>query len=447
MARARGRARDAGVSLAQRFARALEGLAPRLPFAVAVSGGSDSLALLHLASALLGTDRRRGLVVLTVDHGLRAGSREEAGAVLDAARALGHGAHRLDWEGGKPATGIQAAARAARYRLLGAWCLAHGVGDLVVAHTEDDAAETFLMRLARGGGIDALAGMAPAAPVPGAAQVRLLRPLLGFSRGELRADLAARGIAWREDPSNADPRFERRAAARTDGAPRGGRPHAGGPRAHGAPARPRRAPRSARRGDGHLLAAALKLAPEGFATLPRAALAGAPDEIAMRALARALAAVSGTPPRARLAALERLAGRLRHGEPRRDARRLPHPARGPLVHICRELRGIEGAAALRAGEARLWDRRFRVALAPGPAEGEVGALGAAGLAAIRPALAPERLAPIPAPARLALPALRSGGEVLAVPHLAFARDGGRGFSAELANITAPATMSSPMDAL
>jgi tRNA(Ile)-lysidine synthase len=168
--------------------------------AVAVSGGADSLALLHALRALAGPRGWR-LAVLTVDHGLRPGSAADAAFVADHAKALGLPARVLtlapgDLEPHRDA-GPEAAARAARYGAL--WPAADELGCswLATGHTLDDQAETVLLQLLRGAGPDGLAGMAVRTG-------RLLRPLLGARRAETRAACAAIGLAWREDPTNAD---------------------------------------------------------------------------------------------------------------------------------------------------------------------------------------------------------------------------------------------------
>lgn len=175
--------------------------------ALAVSGGSDSMALLRLAVEW-SSSHHPGLLlsVLTVDHGLRTASAEEAAMVGRWASALGIHHHVLRWEGPKPETGLQARARAARYRLLTCWCKSEGAGLLLTGHTQDDQAETVLMRLSRTLSPESLAGI----PLHGAwDEVPLFRPLLGATRAALRAHLSGIGQGWVDDPSNADPRFER----------------------------------------------------------------------------------------------------------------------------------------------------------------------------------------------------------------------------------------------
>jgi tRNA(Ile)-lysidine synthase len=167
--------------------------------AVAVSGGADSLALLHALRVLAGPRGWR-LAVLTVDHGLRPGSAADAAFVADHAKTLGLPARVLplgpaDLEPHRRA-GPEGAARAARYEAL--WAMTHqlGCGWLATGHTLDDQAETVLLQLLRGAGPEGLAAMA----VRGG---RLLRPLLGVRRSETRVCCAAIGLQWREDPTNA----------------------------------------------------------------------------------------------------------------------------------------------------------------------------------------------------------------------------------------------------
>jgi tRNA(Ile)-lysidine synthase len=197
--------------LSEEFAAAMARLGRPWPGAVAVSGGADSVALMLL---LAGWARQRKLpapIVLTVDHGLHPDSAKHAQAVAKRAKAQGLAVHTLIWKGAKPRSDIEAAAREARYRLLGEWCAGHKVSALYVGHTRDDQAETFLLRLARGSGLDGLAAMRAIAPFPLAAfsAMRIVRPLLGLARQDLRAFLKAAGESWIEDPMNDEPRFAR----------------------------------------------------------------------------------------------------------------------------------------------------------------------------------------------------------------------------------------------
>ncbi len=190
------------------LAAALAGFGPfesRPHVAVAVSGGADSLALVLMADAWVRARAGR-ITALTVDHGLRPGSGAEAAQLSRQLAACGIGHHILCWEGPKPDGGIQARARAVRYRLLEAWCAGHGVLHLLTAHTADDQAETLLLRLRRGSTLYGLAAMSALIERPWG---RLLRPLLACRHDDLCAWLRAAGMGWNEDPSNRDPRFER----------------------------------------------------------------------------------------------------------------------------------------------------------------------------------------------------------------------------------------------
>ncbi|HEX9965823.1 MAG TPA: tRNA lysidine(34) synthetase TilS [Allosphingosinicella sp.] len=176
------------------------------PFALAVSGGPDSLALLLLADAAF----PGRAAAATVDHGLRAESAAEAEAVARLCVELGvpHRilAVRVEREGG----GLQSAARAARYSALARWMDGQGLGLLLTGHHCDDQAETLLMRLNRGSGVAGLAGVRAAGPVPGGdGRLRLWRPLLGWRRSELQSVVEAAGVAAAQDPSNADDAFDR----------------------------------------------------------------------------------------------------------------------------------------------------------------------------------------------------------------------------------------------
>jgi tRNA(Ile)-lysidine synthase len=174
---------------------------------LAVSGGPDSVALLWLA-ARWRSKLKRGprLIAVTVDHGLRKEAAREARGVKQLARRLGVEHRTLRWRGTKPKTGVPAAAREARYRLLAKAARACGATHVATAHTRDDQAETLLMRLLRGSGVAGLSAMAAETEREG---VRLTRPLLDISKAELIATLEAAGIGFADDPTNRDATFTR----------------------------------------------------------------------------------------------------------------------------------------------------------------------------------------------------------------------------------------------
>jgi len=182
-------------------------LSDHRPLGVAVSGGSDSLGLLYGLALLVPPDK---LVALTVDHGLRRASADEARWVKAQCRRLGIRHETLRWESCKPASGFQATARAARYRLLVDAAARIGLAAVLTAHTRDDQDETVMMRRARSATEDApgLAGIPAATLFEG--RMWVLRPLLGLRRETIRNFLRSQGLFdWVEDPSNADTRFER----------------------------------------------------------------------------------------------------------------------------------------------------------------------------------------------------------------------------------------------
>lgn len=408
---------------AAEFARRMAPLGPFEPepdLAVAVSGGADSLALALLAAGWVAARGGR-LTALTVNHRLRPDSAAEAaqvGAWL-AARGIAHAV--LVWDGPKPAADVQAAARIARYRLLEEWCARHGVLHLLLAHHRDDLAETFLLRLGRGSGLDGLAAMAA---VQETRSLRLLRPLLEVAPPRLRATLADQGQDWIEDPSNRNPAFAR---VRLRGL---------GPVLAAEGLTPARLAATARRlgraravVETALAEAALRhvrLEPAGYALVERAAFCQLPDEVGLRLLSRLVMAVGGGayPPR-----LERV--EAAYAALRRTARvdrtlagcRLADLDDGPLC-ICREAARMAAPVPLPPGEVVTWDGRFRVAVAadapPGLTLGGLGQQGWRPVAAARD----RALPPIPAPARATLPAISGQDGVSAVPHLGYNRDGG-----------------------
>ena len=174
---------------------------------LAVSGGPDSIALMWLAARWRRTlSRGPRLIAVTVDHGLRVEAAREARDVKRLARRLDLPHRTLRWRGAKPKTGVPAAARAARYRLLAEMARANGATHILTAHTRDDQAETLLMRMLRGSGIAGLAAMARQSEREG---VWLARPLLDIPKSQLVATLNKAKIAFADDPTNRDTSYTR----------------------------------------------------------------------------------------------------------------------------------------------------------------------------------------------------------------------------------------------
>jgi tRNA(Ile)-lysidine synthase len=178
---------------------------------LAVSGGPDSTALMVLAARWRKTLKTKPkLIAITVDHGLRKEAKREAAVVAKLARKLGLTHRTLRWSGKKPATGLQQAARAARYKLLAEAARKDRAAHILTAHTLDDQAETVLIRMSRGSGLRGLAAMQRVSRLDaGAPPLQLVRPLLEVPKGRLIATCKAAKAAYADDPSNRDPRFAR----------------------------------------------------------------------------------------------------------------------------------------------------------------------------------------------------------------------------------------------
>jgi tRNA(Ile)-lysidine synthase len=174
---------------------------------LAVSGGPDSVALMWLVARWRRSlSRGPRLLAVTIDHGLRPEAAREAREVKQLARALEVAHRTMKWTGAKPGTGIPAAARAERYRLLARAAQNEGATHILTAHTRDDQAETLLMRLLRGSGI---AGLSAMARETGRDGVILVRPLLSVPKSRLVATLRRAGIGYADDPTNRDTAFTR----------------------------------------------------------------------------------------------------------------------------------------------------------------------------------------------------------------------------------------------
>lgn len=424
---------------------ALAPFEPRPALAVALSGGADSLALTLLLEHWC---RQRGgtLLALTVDHGLRPESAAEARDVAGwmAARGVEHRILRVETPDWSTVRGsLQAVARELRYRLLTAECRARGILHLCVAHTRDDQAETLMLRLARGSGAEGLAAMSPIAD---RRDLRILRPLLGMPRAELKALLQAASQTWVEDPANRDPRHAR--VRWRDRLPELAAEGLTPGRLAATATRLGRVREVLDAQVARCLAEAVSLSPLGYVWVDPVRLACAPDEVALRTLARVLMTVGTAPHTPRLAQLERVHAAIRGagGVPARTLAGCRILRIRDAVLVSREWsareRGMDAdhGMVLAPGAALLWDRRFllrRTAAQGGPAgpreagdhatdAGGAGwavrPLGAAYGQAARPTALAARLASVPWPVRPTLPALCDLEGVVGVPHLHWWRD-------------------------
>ena len=398
--------------------------APEL--AVACSGGADSMALALLAHDWAKSAGGR-VTALIVDHAMRRESAGEAETVRSRLAGEGIEAVILTRQGRPLTADKQAAARRARYRLMTEWCRDRGVLHLLLGHHRGDQAETLMLRLGRGSGVEGLAAMAP---VSENAYLRLLRPLLDAPRESLIGYLRARQMEWVEDPSNQDAAFARVRMRRL--LPDLGAEGLTEARLAGTARRMARARIALEDAATALLGRAVAIYPEGYALLTAGELLAAPEETGLRALSRLLTCIGGSRHGPRLGALERLYGWIAHGQGAGRTLagcRIGRMAGGRLL-VCRETSAIEPAVPAVAGA--LWDGRFHLAAACGPDEMLTG-LGREGWAMIGAQGPRVEAAGLPAVVRNALPAVKGLEQVAEVPHLLYrkmtdgaaARDGAR----------------------
>ena len=356
---------EAEVSLLQ--PARLEGLfSPLDTFAsigIAVSGGPDSLALMAMLARWAATrPHRPTLTVFTVDHGLRPEAKDEAALVVRCAETLGLEAIVLEWHGEKPVSGLQAAARAARYRLIGEVMDWRDIGVLLTAHHMDDQAETILMRIAHGSGVTGSAGMSQWSEVEG---VKVFRPLLATRRRELEEVIAAVGWRAASDPTNTDPAFERvrwRAAM-----PQLEALGLTVERLAQFGTRLARADRALAEFAARAYEAILHVDPLGTARLNRAALLDQPDGVQLRVLARIIDEAGGAARAPDLSQVEALDAAIKSGA----------ALAGTTVGGCRILvvgddiviarepgRLPVETLTLRPGGNLVWDKRFEISSRP-----------------------------------------------------------------------------------
>jgi tRNA(Ile)-lysidine synthase len=377
---------------------------------LAVSGGGDSMAMLHAAVGVDGLSLR----AVTVDHGLRPEARDEAALVARTCAELGVAHDILTWDGWNNQGNLQGAAREARYALMRDWAGAHGIDAIALAHTRDDQAETVLMRLARKGGVDGLSAMSPVRRADG---ITWLRPFLDVARADLRAGLRALGATWVEDPSNDDMRFERIRvrAAMAHLADIGIDADAlTGVAAHMQSARAALDAMATQAVRAHATLTG------GDVVIQRAGFVAQPSEIRRRMLLGALKWVASAAYGPRASALEDLEACVIAGG--------RHTVHGCLIDsdaqtitIAREWNAISGATA-RIGQ--VWDGRWVVS---GPENNglTVAGLGVDGWGALRVHTDPI----LPRQAAMTTPALWRGPELIAAPAAGWAN----GYTARLNN--------------
>ena len=340
------------------------GIAPRTRLAVAVSGGADSMAL-ALLLARWAPSRNIEIHALTVDHQLRKTAADEADQVARWLEDKNIGHDVLKWNEGVHLQGLdsspQSAAREGRYRLMTEWCNANNFSYLLVAHHADDQVETFMMRLARGSGVDGLAAMRPVVVRDG---VEILRPLLDFKKVQLVEFCRDNQQDWIEDPSNDSDKSTRvRFRKSLEMLEREGL----------TPERLLATTRHMQRARDAIDSAVSRFLEDscaaseyGVVRMSAEALAQVPDEVGLRALSRVLCYVSGSDYGPRFESLENLY--------ERSVRR---PWDDTTLHGCaivrdntvlvffREAARIAEDVSIEVGQTKIWDGRYRVTLKAG----------------------------------------------------------------------------------
>lgn len=402
-------------TLDQRFAEALGQLiGPDFPktLGLAVSGGGDSMAMLALAHAwarVWGVQ----LSVATVDHGLRRESAKEAAMVARECATLGHPHTTLHWDwDGKG--NVQDQARRARLHLLSEWC--DGFDHVLMGHTADDVAETFLIRLARGSGVDGLSAMAPRRTVTG---FEIIRPCLEMTRAELRHYVDTLHVPYVDDPSNEDPKFERVKARQMllKLADLGLAAH----HIRDTAQRLSRASNALRARASEVADRIAREDAQGVVQFDRAGFQAVEQETQMRLLAAACMWVSVAEYRPRAASLESLLDRLLAGG---SGTLLGAKAEtsANVIFVFREFQATRGQLAMSEDAVNTWDQRWEIT-GFGVDGTHVQALGDE-----VKAIENWREFGLPRAALMALPAIWSGEDLICAPTLGH----GRGWQARIA---------------
>jgi tRNA(Ile)-lysidine synthase len=391
--------------------------------AVAVSGGGDSMSLALLAHEWANSCGG-SLVALTVDHGLRAESANEAAQVKNWLYNYNIPQITLKWRGPYPSSGLQAAARKARYQLMMDYCSQNEILHLLIGHHREDQAETVMIRNESNSGPHGLAGMASVRELP---EIRLLRPLLDLSRSRLIHTLTNIGQSWIKDPSNENIKMAR-ARLRLKG---GFLTHVEAMKISDINAKKRVSDENA---TSYLSARALRFHPEGFITLYRNVIRSEDNEVVERLLSRIIMSVAGRqyPPRSmkirRLLDLI-ISNNNVKGYTLGGCRLL---MKKDLIYVFREESGVGPSIQLTAGVRLLWDNRFSVLLKKNQSIAtNVGPLTALGWNKLIKLNKNLKKISIPYEARIVLPAIWGDDDLLAVPHIEYYNSDIIGLSSEL----------------
>lgn len=369
---------------------------------VGLSGGGDSTALLLLLADWAAANNM-GLAAVTVDHGLRKAAAAEANQAGRLAASLGIPHDILCWQGWSGQGNLQASAREARFSLISDWAARKGIKTIALGHTLDDQAETVLMRLLRGSGVDGLSGMASRRDMGG---ITWIRPLLDFRRDQLRQFLKQRSIDWCDDPSNEDRTFDRvkvrKALAELEKI---------GLTAEDVAATADRMKLASKALEIEAHRAAMSITHvtvAGEVEFDTAKFATLPEDIRNRLLAHALCWIGGSRYRPRLMALNAVLQAAKAGKRSTLAGCLVTPAKSGALRIGREASAI---GELKTPVNALWDNRWRLTGPDSPPEYEVRMLGINGLNSCDK----WREAGLSRDSLLTSPAVWRGAELVAAP--------------------------------
>lgn len=398
------------------FTERIDALLPSPPaaLALAVSGGADSMALTLLA-ARWAERRNIALHALTVDHCLRRESAAEAQQVAQWMEKHDISHQILTAQGEAPQANIQSQARERRYHLLAQWCGTHGISHVLLGHHRDDQAETFLLRLGRGSGVDGLSAMHAISHHHG---LTLLRPLLDTPKQALIHYLESVNQRWLEDPANRNPLFTRsRIRALLPALAEAG---------IGSATLAATASRMARARDylesqtRDAAAQMLHNMPSGYLRLHLPAFAALHEEIALRLLAAAIGQMTGAPYRPRFSELHALYTALPAARTLAGCKFEPQ---GEWLHILREPAAVAPPVPLQTG-VQEWDNRFRITVTEAAEGYHLGALGAGGIRHIRDTAPPAaETAALPRTALLTLPAIWHLEKPVLAPHIHYSAKG------------------------
>jgi tRNA(Ile)-lysidine synthase len=404
-------------------------LAGKKTLAIAVSGGADSMALCLLAADWVNVTGGQ-VVALIVDHGLRTSSATEVQKVAGWLAIRGIPYKILTWEGKKPVTGVQAAARIARYDLMRDWCGKSNISVLMVAHHLEDQVETFLLRVSGGSGLDGLASMKSISKI---GKLFILRPLLGTSKKRLIQSLRLVGQRWIEDPSNQNPAFERTKmrqlvmALEECGLPP--------PKVADLVNHFSELQKILANVVTKFFECAVRVLPEGYGVVHHEVLQKLPDPILERTLIQLILIFGAKIYPPRRDSLTRVIENIKSSKISSfTLGGCRFIEKGSTLFICRDQRAIT-VKTVTAGFSLNWDGLFDVEIAgPSGGEGKLGALGENGWHEIVNRKPELKVNLIPYPVRITLPALFDMQGVVHVPGLDYQRQGEKSSSLKISKL-------------